>query len=103
MPRHCSRTRCPDSGNQLSIKWFALAGEFLAALKIATVSVPQGKSIKQSEDFLAAKHNQLNRLESVEDLVLDETKLSEGDRQAIGHHILNIRAATARALWLKEI
>lgn len=78
-------------------------GEFLAALKIATVSVPQGKSIKQSEDFLAAKHNQLNRLESVEDLVLDETKLSEGDRQAIEHHILNIRAATARALWLKEI
>ncbi|WP_271574212.1 HEPN domain-containing protein [Bradyrhizobium sp. CCBAU 11361] len=35
--------------------------------------------------------------------MLDETKLSEDDRQAIEHHILNIRAATARALWSKEI
>ncbi|WP_445222738.1 hypothetical protein ACKWRH_46715 (plasmid) [Bradyrhizobium sp. Pa8] len=59
----------------------------MAAPKIATASVPQDKSIKQSEDVLAAKHNQLNRLDCVEDLVLDETKLSEGDRQAIEHHI----------------
>ena len=42
-------------------------------------------------------------MESVEDFVLDETKLSAGDRQAIEHHTLSIRAATARALWLKEI
>ncbi|WFU14687.1 HEPN domain-containing protein [Bradyrhizobium sp. CB3481] len=75
----------------------------MAAPKIAIVSTPKGKSIQQSENFLAAKHNQLSCLESVEDLVLDETKLSEGDRQAIEHHILNIRAATARALWSKEI
>jgi hypothetical protein len=75
----------------------------LVAPKIASVSVPQGKSIQQSDNFLAAKHNQLSRLDSVEDLVLDETKLSARDRQAIEHHILNIRAATARALWLKEI
>lgn len=59
-----------DSRSRLSIKSFALAAGFLAAPQIATVSVPQGKSVKQSEDFLVAKHNQLNRLESVADLVL---------------------------------
>lgn len=75
----------------------------MAAPKIASVSTPQNKSILQSDNFLVAKHNQLNRLESVEDLVLDETKLGADDRKAIEHHILNIRAATARALWSKEI
>ena len=70
---------------------------------LSTLSVKSTNSIRQSETFLSNKHNQLNRFTSIDDLVTDETELSEDERTAIEHHILNLRAAIARALWSHEI
>ncbi|MDR5010860.1 HEPN domain-containing protein [Agrobacterium fabacearum] len=70
---------------------------------IATVVTPQSKSVNQSDAFLASKHNQLNLFNSIDHLVTDEKKLSDSERGAIEHHIVNIRAAIARSLWSKEI
>lgn len=70
---------------------------------LAALSVKLTKSIKQSESYLAGKHNQLNLFSSIDALVTDESKLPETDRTAIEHHILNLRAAIARELWSHEI
>ncbi|WP_234644336.1 hypothetical protein [Allorhizobium ampelinum] len=70
---------------------------------IATVVTPQSKSVNQSDAFLASKHNQLNLFNSLDHLVTDEKKLSDSERGAIEHHIVNIRAAMARLLWSREI
>ena len=66
------------------------------------LTVTLGKKLKQSDDFLKAKHNLLTQFDSIDDLVTDETKLSAKDRQAIEHHILQLRAAIARTLWSNE-
>ncbi|MDH4744928.1 HEPN domain-containing protein [Sphingomonas sp. NPDC092331] len=66
------------------------------------LTVTLGKKLKQSDDFLKAKHNLLSQFDSIDDLVTDEKKLSAKDRQAIEHHILQLRAAIARTLWSNE-
>ncbi|QTG17283.1 hypothetical protein G6M86_28755 (plasmid) [Agrobacterium tumefaciens] len=70
---------------------------------LAGIIPPQTKSVKQSDAFLASKHNQLNLFSSIDHLVTDEKNLNEAERGAIEHHILNIRAAVARSLWSREI
>lgn len=65
---------------------------------LASLSVTLGKHLKNSDDFLKAKHNMLAQFDSVDDLVTDETKISDKDRSAIEHHILQLRAAIARTL-----
>lgn len=62
-----------------------------------------GKKLKQSDDFLKAKHNQLAQFDNIDDLVTDETRLTDKERQAFEHHILQLRAAIARTLWSNEI
>lgn len=69
---------------------------------LASLSVTLGKHLKNSDDFLKAKHNMLAQFDSVDDLVTDETKISDKDRSAIEHHILQLRAAIARTLWSNE-
>ncbi|NDS33356.1 hypothetical protein, partial [Klebsiella pneumoniae] len=54
------------------------------------LTVTLGKKLKQSDDFLKAKHNLLSQFDSIDDLVTDEKKLSAKDRQAIEHHILQL-------------
>ncbi|MBL7326247.1 hypothetical protein INQ16_32185, partial [Escherichia coli] len=44
------------------------------------LTVTLGKKLKQSDDFLKAKHNLLTQFDSIDDLVTDETKLSAKDR-----------------------
>ena len=66
------------------------------------LTVTLSKKLRQSDDFLKAKHNLLTQFDSVEDLVTDETKLSDKERQAIEHHIVQLRAAIARTLWSNE-
>lgn len=66
---------------------------------LASLSVPLGKKLKQSDDFLKTKHNLLAQFNSVDDLVTDESKLSTEDKAAIQHHILQLRSAMARKLW----
>lgn len=66
---------------------------------LASLSVPLGKKLKQSDDFLKTKHNLLAQFESVDDLVTDESKLTVEDNAAIQHHILQLRSAMARKLW----
>ena len=78
-------------------------GEALKANILPTLSVKSTKSIQKSEAYLASKHNQLNIFTAIDDLVTDEEKLPESERTAIEHHILNLRAAIARALWSQEI
>jgi hypothetical protein len=75
----------------------------LTAKILPALAVKSTKSIKQSETYLATKHNQLNVFASIDDLVTDEKKLPKSDRTAIEHHILNLRAAIARELWSHEI
>jgi hypothetical protein len=70
---------------------------------LSNLSVPLGKKLKASDDFLKAKHNLLAQFDSVDDLVTDETKVSAKDRTAIEHHILQLRAALARTLWSQEV
>lgn len=70
---------------------------------LPTLVVKSTKSIQQSESYLASKHNQLNLFADIDELATDEKNLSETDRTAIEHHILNLRAAIARALWSREI
>ncbi|MGL4528800.1 MAG: hypothetical protein ACRCUC_17655 [Aestuariivirga sp.] len=70
---------------------------------IPTLSVRSTKSIQQSENYLANKHNQLSLFDSVDDLVTDETMLKEDERTAIEYHIVNLRAAIAHQLWSHEI
>ncbi|ANG98556.1 hypothetical protein A8A54_15405 [Brucella pseudogrignonensis] len=79
-----------------------MAGDFEVNI-LSNVSVRSTKSIRQSESYLANKHNYLNLFTSIDDLVTDETQLSEVDRTAIEHHILNLRAAIAREIWSREI
>ncbi|CAN7264559.1 hypothetical protein [Mesorhizobium caraganae] len=78
-------------------------GEILSSAVLPTLAVKSTRSIKQSEAFLASKHNQLNLFGSVDDLVTDEKKLSEAERSALEHHIRSLRAAIARELWSHEI
>jgi hypothetical protein len=75
----------------------------LKANILPTLSVRLTKSIQQSEAYLANKHNQLNLFTAIDDLVTDEEKLPKAERTAIEHHILNLRAAIAHALWSQEI
>lgn len=70
---------------------------------LPTLAVRSTKSIRQSDAFLASKHNQLNLFTSIDDLVTDEKKLPEAERIAIEHHVLKLRAAIARELWSHEI
>ncbi|MER8383221.1 hypothetical protein [Mesorhizobium sp. M1405] len=70
---------------------------------LPTLAVKSTRAVQQSESYLAGKHNQLNHFASVDDLVTDEKLLSSSERNAIEHHILNLRAAIARALWSHEI
>jgi hypothetical protein len=46
---------------------------------LGNLSVTLGKRLKQSDGFLKAKHNVLAQFDCIDDLVTDETKLSESD------------------------
>lgn len=70
---------------------------------ISGIVAPQSKAVKQSDAFLASKHNQLNLFSSIDHLVTDEKNLTDAERDALQHHILNVRAAIARSLWSREI
>lgn len=70
--------------------------------KLGSLTVTLGNRLKQSDEFLKAKHNLLAQFDCIDDLVTDETRLSEKDRGAIEHHILQLRAAIARVLWSNE-
>lgn len=70
---------------------------------LQTLAVRSTLSVQQAEAYLASKHNQLNLFTSIDDLVTDEIKLPEAERNAIEHHIRNLRAAIARELWSHEI
>gem|GEM_PF-765585 len=67
------------------------------------VSVTMTKALRQSDAFLKAKANMLSQFDNVDHLVTDESILSEKDRDAIAHHILQLRAALARSLWSHEV
>lgn len=69
---------------------------------LTSLTIPLGKNLKSSDDFLNAKHNLLAQFSSVEDLVTDETKIADKDRVAIEHHIVRLRIALARKLWSNE-
>jgi len=69
---------------------------------LGALTITLGKKLKHSDDFLRAKHNLLAQFDSIEDLVTDEAKLTDSDRKAVEHHILQLRAAIARTLWSKE-
>ena len=62
---------------------------------LGSLTVTLGKVLKRSDDFLKAKHNLLAQFDSIDDLVTDDKMLSAKDRQAIEHHILQLRAAIA--------
>jgi len=70
---------------------------------ICGIVTPQSKAVKQADAFLASKHNQLNLFSSIDHLVTDEKNLTDAERDALQHHILNVRAAIARSLWSREI
>ncbi|QBF31859.1 HEPN domain-containing protein [Thalassococcus sp. S3] len=70
---------------------------------LTNLSIPLGKKLKASDDFLKAKHNLLAQFDGVEELVTDEKKISDQDRRAIEYHIVQLRIALARKLWSNEI
>lgn len=70
---------------------------------LSNLTITMGKKLKQSDAFLKAKHNLLAQFDGVEDLVTDETKVSDQDRAAIEHHIVQLRIALAKKLWSNEI
>lgn len=70
---------------------------------LPTLSVQSTKWTRGAEAYLANKHNLLNRFASIDDLITDEDTLTETERTAIEHHVLNLRAAIARELWSNEI
>ncbi|SDB48491.1 HEPN domain-containing protein [Belnapia rosea] len=70
---------------------------------LAGLSVPVAKATKASDDYLKGKHNQLTQFDSIEDLVLDETRITDKDRRAIEHHVVKLRSTIVRTLWSNEI
>src|SRR6187402_3668906 len=69
---------------------------------LASLSITLGKKLRGSDEFLKKKHNVLAQFDGVEDLVANQKKISGKDREAIEHHIVQLRIALARTLWANE-
>lgn len=69
---------------------------------LASLSITLGKKLRGSDEFLKKKHNVLAQFDGVEDLVTNQKKISGKDREAIEHHIVQLRIALARTLWANE-
>lgn len=63
------------------------------------LTIPPSRKRAQSESYLLSKHNVLKAFDGVEDLATDERTLTEKDRDAVLHHLRQLRSAVARVLW----
>jgi hypothetical protein len=71
----------------------------MSDVPLPDLTIPPSKKRAQSESYLLSKHNVLKAFDSVDDLATDEGRLTEKDREAVLHHLLQLRSAVARVLW----
>jgi len=64
----------------------------LAVSKMVGLAVKQDKAVKQAETFLASKHNLLNHLASVDDLVTNDKAVSASARSALRRRVGRLSA-----------
>lgn len=70
---------------------------------ISKISIPSAKKLNTSQQYILGKHNLLASFNDLESVVVDESVLTEKDRNGLLHHMLELRAAMARVLWQNEI
>ncbi len=80
------------------------AGEDENMSVVNNISVPNNEKIRDAQNFLTRKHNQLIAYDSIEHLVLEgEAALGASDYSGVMYHLLAVRAELAKVLWEAEV
>lgn len=71
---------------------------------IEKMSLPDNAKSRTAEAYVKAKHNLLNRFDSVDSLAVDgEEFLDPQDYRGLMHHLQVIRAGVGRTLWKNDV